>query len=274
MRSIAVIADSQRGGFERKIVSQLSRVDAAVFLGSAPRSFDASVEEQVEDLLYTMDIFSRLDCPVYWMPGNFETVEAYEHVFREHPFDNIIDAMRFPFTRLGGYDLKFFPGGCRPSRGYLVDWDCSGRRFEIDGVAYAGSDFSVLDFEDKLSTIVFAHQQPHFIWSGIATYDRNVVLDRKKYFGMEADSMLEKGGVAVQVEEQRLFLHSLLCFGCYGVRYYFSADEHDSSYVVDSNACNSSSRDLYASPGSAKFGCYGILDLKDDGVSFSLRSVH
>lgn len=79
-------------------------VDAVVLAGDIP-----SAKNQKKSLTKVLQIFSKINKPIFVLPGSHESAEVYDKVVRKFA-KQIIDCTKKQKTTLSGYDLVFLPG--------------------------------------------------------------------------------------------------------------------------------------------------------------------
>ncbi len=274
---IGVITDSHMGRFDAEIAEALKGegLDAAAFLGDAPRSINGHTMEQFGHLIETLQTYDRIGVPTFWIPGNYEDFKAYHSAFRRFrtSSDNIIDATRlgrYPLRRNGmDVDLVFVPGTRDFSRGFMVTDETETGDYETrNGLVHV---FNPNDLEKLVTrpeeTIILAHSPIKM--EGNETFD---ISTRALYLGKEivgpAALDLIREGLAAPVRKHVGNESLGRLVNKTGVRKYVSGDIHEAACTTDRNGTpipnGTFSVDLFGNPGPAVNGKYGVLVYRSD----------
>lgn len=280
---LGIVTDSHAGKYDKDIVAALQQhdLDAVIFLGDAPSNMQAEEDEQQIEIMDLLRLYDTLGFPVYWMPGNYEAFNAYRDAFLVlmDTISNIVEVCTYgPVITLKNYDLLFLPGSSIYTRGYHI-------KTVLPTGIYHTSQGSVSVFNpDDISslvknsdkTIVFMHHPCAIEGDNAIDVAIHAHYQGQRIVGPAAHSLVAAGKAPHEFVHQGDSVLSKI-FEENNLKKCISGDIHEAIGAVDSKgnliAQETFSKELFANPGAAKHGHYGILVINGDNAQFTPYSV-
>lgn len=280
--NIGVITDSHSGRFDFQIVEALKNhnLDAAVYLGDAPSNIRDHPQKHFEEIARSVLAFDKIEVPVFWIPGNYENFQAYSFAFREldNELENVMDMSSKNTARFRDYNFVFIPGSSEEkfTRGFHVRDDKETGNYETNQEPIHIFNLNDLKttVENPEKTVVFAHH-PCYI-EGERTIDLAIHANYqgRLLVGPEAHRliMMKRANALPKHQGDKKLTRLIRDLG---VKKFVSGDIHEGVAINDLDGKlieeGEFSEQLFANPGPAKEGDYGILTLRDDGKAAMKR---
>ena len=282
--NIGVITDSHSGRFDFQIVEALKKhnLDAAVYLGDAPSNIRDHPRKHFKEIARSVLTFDKIGVPVYWMPGNYEDFKAYTAAFKEldddlnYVWDTSGQNGSKSLVQYEDYSFVFIPGSSAYTRGFHVRDDKETGNYESNqGPIHI---FNLNDLKTRVEnpekTVVFAHH-PCYI-EGERTIDLAIhaMYRGRKIVGPEAHQLVKMKRASSLISHEGDEKLTQL-FRELGIKKFCSGDIHEGVAINDLDGRmieeGEFSDELFANPGPAKEGDYGILTLRNDGKAAMRR---
>lgn len=275
--NIGVVTDSHFGGDDALIANciKVDGLDAVCFLGDAPSSIRSAPVNQFMEIYQSVLVFEDIGVPVFWMAGNYEDYFAYKAVFNrlEDALDNVIDVSRMDRpAHFRGYDLLFIPGASELMRGFHVTSQVDRGEYFLNGSqVYVSNPGSLRGMvSDPKRTVVFSHQPCRMDGSPSIDLAVNAEYAGRVIAGPAAHSLLKRRVARpLMGHVGDAHLRDVLC--SIGIDKFISGHIHEGVAISDAAGNpipeGKYSSQIYANPGPAKEGDYGVLTLRDDGTA-------
>ena len=225
------------------------------------------------------EILDKLEIPIFWIPGNYEDFQAYKMAFQklDDELNWIYDCSENNFIEFEGHDFVFVPGSSVYTRGFHVN-----NQFET-GHYKTPEGMPIYNFnpedlkkiiKNPSKSIVFAHHPCKIDGNNSIDLAVHAEYNGQRIVGPYAHQLIKsKQGTSLPTHEGDENLTKL--FKEIGVKKFFSGDIHEANSIVDFNGNSIKegqySKELFANPGPAKEGDYGIVNLKEDGTASMTR---
>ena len=271
-------------------------LDAIVFNGDAPSDISAPTDAHFLEICRLLAIYDKIGIPVFWLPGNYEDYFAYNTSFRlkDESLENVIDVSTTGKCAFNGYDLIFVPGSREFSRGFRVyenvktgvqvtaQQTSSGTGYNTFYNFNPADLLDLVKVENPDRTVIFTHNPPSFKpdKGAVNRYSIDLAVNAQDdkdnmYAGLGAHQFIREG------KAKPVVMHAgneYLAFMCrrLGIRYLFSGDIHEAAGMItdiNGNPIREGvySPQLFATPGAALDGNYGIATFRDDGTASFTR---
>jgi Icc-related predicted phosphoesterase len=279
--NIGIVTDSHSNGYDSQIAEALRKdnLGCIAYLGDAPSDMRAHPQQHLNEIAQSLQTFDNIGVPVFWIPGNYEDFQAYRVAFQklEEKLDNVIDVSSMdksvPFK---GFDFVFVPGSSVYTRGFHVtdqaetgDYNTQNGQVHV----FNPNDLRKL-VQNPDKTVVFAHHPCKIDGDYSIDLAIHANYNGQRYVGPYAHQLVKTGqGTPLQSHQGDEALTRILRE--IGVQKFFSGDIHEAASIVDIDGNpikeGQYSRQLFANPGPAKEGDYGIVKLRDDGTASMVR---